>query len=78
MKKVRGTQHIRPSEIEVDVDTVYIRSEIVKINVENFNGWEYTEQQFKKDDYIKHISEENKETRDALAELTMFIAMGGI
>lgn len=55
MKRVRGTQEL-VKNIEVNVDTVYIRTDIRRIETENFVGWEYEEQQFKKDEYIENLT----------------------
>jgi hypothetical protein len=56
--KVRGTMKEVP-EIEVNIDTVYIRSNITKIEEEDFIGWEYDEEQYDKDEFIELISKEN-------------------
>jgi len=56
--KVRGTMKEVP-EIEVNIDTVYVRSNITKIEEEDFIGWEYDEVQYDKDEFIELISEEN-------------------
>lgn len=58
MAKVRGTMKEVP-EIEVNIDTVYIRSNITKIEEEDFTGWEYDEEQYDKDEFIELISKEN-------------------
>ena len=58
MAKVRGTMKEVP-EIEVNIDTVYVRSNITKIEEEDFIGWEYDEVQYDKDEFIELISEEN-------------------
>ncbi len=80
MARVRGTMKEVP-EIEVNVDTVYIRKNIKRIEEEDFVGWEYDEEQYTKDEFIRMISEENKrlkkendDTKLALAELTMYIS----
>ena len=38
-KKVRGSQEAVP-KIEVNVDTVYIRDNIISISEDDFNGFE--------------------------------------
>ena len=58
MAKVRGTMKEVP-EIEVNIDTVYIRSNITKIEEMEFSGWEYDEEQYDKDEFIELISKEN-------------------
>lgn len=47
---VRGTQNQVP-QIEVNKDTVYIRSNIERVEEDEFNGWEYDEVQYKKNEW---------------------------
>lgn len=55
MTKSRGTMKEIP-EIEVNTDTVYIRSNIVKIEEEDFIGWEYDEEQMPLKKYIEQVN----------------------
>lgn len=57
-KNVRGSQEYIPN-IEVNTDTVYIRSGIKRVEEEDFTGWEYDEEQYDKDEFIELISKEN-------------------
>jgi len=73
--KIRGTQK-EIKNIEIGIDTVYIRTNIIAIDEEEFKGWEYDEIQYRKDDYIEIIAEQNQsldiqvsETQLALVEL---------
>ena len=84
--RVRGTMKEVP-EIEVNVDTVYIRTNIARIEEEDFVGWEYDEEQYSKDEFIELISKENKEliqenelNKQAIAELTLLLStiLGGV
>ena len=50
--KIRGTMEVVPN-IEVNVDTVYVRSNIVAVNESDFTGWEYDEIQYGKNEYIE-------------------------
>ena len=52
---VRGTMEVVPN-IEVNADTVYIRSNIVLINTEEFKGFEYDEVQYEVKEYIESLS----------------------
>jgi hypothetical protein len=53
--RIRGTQEtVKP--IEVNVDTVYIRTNITKIEEEDFNGWEYDEVQYDKNEFIETLT----------------------
>ena len=80
MAKVRGTMKEVP-EIEVNVDTVYVRTNIQRIEEEDFVGWEYDEVQYRKDEFIKLISKENKQlkqenelNKQAIGELTVLMS----
>ena len=57
-QNVRSTAENVPS-IEVNVDTVYVRSSIVRVEEMDFSGWQYDEIQYKKDNYIELISNKN-------------------
>lgn len=68
-------------EIEVNVDTVYVRTNIQRIEEEDFVGWEYDEVQYRKDEFIKLISKENKQlkqenelNKQAIGELTILMS----
>ncbi len=84
--RVRGTMKEVP-EIEVNVDTVYVRANIERVEEEDFVGWEYDETQYNKDEFIELISKENKEliqenqlNKQAIAELTLLLStmLGGV
>nr|WP_259545017.1 hypothetical protein [Heyndrickxia oleronia] len=66
--KIQGTQSTKPKELEINVDTVYVRSNITRIETEDFTGWEYDEIQYDKNEYIEMISTENKQLKDAQAD----------
>lgn len=74
-------------EIEVNVDTVYVRANIERVEEEGFVGWEYDETQYNKDEFIELISNKNKEliqenelNKQAIAELTLLLStmLGGV
>lgn len=67
-KNIRGSMKNVPS-IEVNVDTVYIRSNIVAIDEQDFKGWEYDEIQYDKNNYIELISKKNEELEGELADV---------
>ena len=74
IKNVQGTQITVP-EIEINVDTVYLRTNIHQIqNEEGDSLWEYDEQQLTIPEYLKIIVPQNQEISDnAIAELlTLF------
>lgn len=57
--KVRGTMKYVPT-VEVSKDTVYIRSDIERIEEMEFSGWEYNEIQMSKDKYLEKLQQENE------------------
>lgn len=61
-QSVRGTQS-DILEIEVNVDTVYVRSNIERIETEEFTGWQYDEVQYDVKEYIELIANENKDLK---------------
>lgn len=80
-KNVHGTQETVP-ELEINIDTVYIRSNIHKTTVnmgedEHIEVWEYDEQQYTIPEYLNKVLPENQKTTDtAIAELSMLV--GGL
>lgn len=53
---VRGSQESVPN-LEVNTDTVYIRTNITRIEVEDFVGWEYDEVQYSIREYQEMVGE---------------------
>ena len=68
---VRGTQTEKPKEIEVNVDTVYIRRNIQRIEEKNFVGWEYKEEQYSIREYIEKITQDKQLLKQAIDELIL-------
>lgn len=56
--KVRGSQKNVPP-LEINVDTVYVRYNVVRINENDFVGWEYDEIQYGIREYIEVVGTEN-------------------
>ena len=56
-QNVRGSQE-KVATVEVNVDTVYIRSNIERIEEDDFKGWEYDEVQYEKNEYIENLTSE--------------------
>lgn len=76
IKNVRGTQITVP-ETEINIDTVYLRSNIHQVQDEEGNFlWEYDEQQLTVPEYLKIIVPQNQEISDnAITELlTLFVS----
>ena len=63
--KVRGTM-ATVIPLEVNVDTVYIRSNIIRVENEQFIGWEYDEIQYGVKEYIALISEKSDANTGAI------------
>lgn len=74
--KVRGSQETVPT-LEVNIDTVYVRSNIVRIETEEFTGWEYDEIQYGIREYIEVVGAENYElkSRQELTDTTILELM---
>jgi hypothetical protein len=53
--KVRGTMVTVPN-IEVNKDTVYIRSNITQVEMGEFLGWEYDEIQYDSREYLENLT----------------------
>ena len=55
INNVQGSQATIPS-IEVNVDTVYIRTNVIRIETEEFTGWKYDEVQYDIKEYIESLT----------------------
>ena len=62
---VRSSAKHIPS-VEVNVDTVYIRSNIEKVDEEEFKGWEYDEVQYTIREYLEKLTNEEDASMLAL------------
>jgi hypothetical protein len=52
LEKVQGSQ-VTVQKLQVNVDTVYIRSNIKRIESDEFTGWEYDETQYTLSEYLE-------------------------
>lgn len=53
--RVRGTQQeVKP--VEVNVDTVYVRTNVMHITEDNFEGWEYDENTYSAKEYVEQLT----------------------
>lgn len=79
IKNVQGSQETIPP-LEFNVDTVYVRSNIVPVDTEEFKGWQYDEIQYDKDEYIMKIDSENKNLITQISDINMNLAdiIGGM
>ena len=64
-QNVKGSQENVP-QIEFNIDTVYIRSNIKRIETEDFSGWEYNEIQYELREYISKLANEEDSSMLAL------------
>ena len=85
---VTGTQETMPNEIEFNVDTVYVRSNIRRIEIKNerrnttSEAWRYDETQYELKEYhemiAQQVNEQQKELMESLdysIDLDMRLAM---
>ena len=56
-QNIRSTAEYVPI-IEVNIDTVYVRSNIEKIEEMEFSGWEYNEIQYAVREYLEKLTNE--------------------
>ena len=68
--KARGSQKL-VKQIEVNVDTVYVRSNIRRVETEDFTGWEYDEEQYSAKEYIEKLT--NSDDTQSIAMLISMI-----
>ena len=57
INNVQGSQKTIPP-IEVNVDTVYVRTNVVRIETEDFTGWQYDEVQYPIREYMETLTRE--------------------
>ena len=87
-KDVRGTQSQRPPDLEILESYVYARTNIREVHEDRtddmpgFDGWEYDEFVYEKNEYIQLLSEqkktlENQLTSTQLALVEVYEMIGG-
>ena len=84
MAKIRGTQVI-VEPIDVGKTTVYIRTNIKRVETDEFTGWEYDEEQVPVANFIANLQQENElikvgqaQTSTTLLELMEVVLLGGM
>ena len=74
-KNVHST--IKPNETEIDEYSVWVNEDIREITITDENGehtgYEFNQTQYSKDEYIKLISEQNKDLEDKLTDTQLAI-----
>lgn len=48
---IRGTMNIVP-EVEINFNIVYVRTNIVRVEEDEFSGWQYNETEYTQSEYI--------------------------
>lgn len=72
--KVLGSQEIVPN-LEVNVDTVYIRYNIKRVETEKFTGWEYDETQYSMIEYQQLIGDKTNNLTDDVNEVANMVVV---
>ena len=67
-QKVRSTATNIPS-VEVNIDTVYIRSNIIRVEEINFSGWEYDEIQYTLREYQEIIGKKTTVNEECVIDV---------
>lgn len=70
--KVRGSQDSIPP-LEINVDTVYVRYNVSRIESEEFTGWEYDEVQYGLKEYIEVVGTENENLKTTQLETNALV-----
>jgi len=65
---VRGTMNTVP-EVEINFNTVYVRTNIVRIEEDEFNGWQYDETEYTQSEYIDVLEVTLKNANSEIAVL---------
>ena len=73
IKNVQGSQEI-VQPLEFNIDTVYVRTNIIAVDTEEFTGWQYDEIQYGKDEYIAKIAQESGKANEQLLETQATLA----
>lgn len=48
---IRGTMNTVP-EVEINFNTVYVRTNIIQVEEDDFSGWQYDETEYTQSEYI--------------------------
>ena len=65
---VRGTMNTVP-EVEINFNTVYVRTNIVRIEEDEFSGWQYDETEYTQSEYIDILEVTLKNANSEIAVL---------
>lgn len=70
--KVRGSRDYIPP-LEINVDTVYVRYNVSRVESEDFTGWEYDEVQYGLKEYIEVVGTENENLKTTQLETNALV-----
>ena len=65
---VRGTMNIVP-EVEINFNTVYVRTNIIRVEEDEFSGWQYDETEYTQSEYINVLEVTLKNANNEIAVL---------
>ena len=65
---VRGTMNIVP-EVEINFNTVYVRTNVVRVEEDDFSGWQYDETEYTQSEYIDVLEVTLKNANSEIAVL---------
>ena len=65
---IRGTMNIVP-EVEINFNTVYVRTNIIQVEEDDFSGWQYDETEYTQSEYIDVLEVTLKNANSEIAVL---------
>lgn len=68
IKNVQGTMET-VQEVEFNVDTVYVRTNIQRVETEDFTGWQYDEIQYDYKEYVAILHTQNLALKEEVIAL---------
>lgn len=71
---VRGTMKDVPT-LEVNIDTVYVRSNIERVETEDFAGWQYDEIQYDVKEYQSLLGQRTEMNEEYLIDVDFRLSM---
>lgn len=71
---VFGSQPEQPKALEVNVDTVYVRNNIERVEKEDFEGWQYEETQYNLKEFQEVVSNQVTNLEDSSVGIVMSMA----
>lgn len=69
---VFGSQPEQPKALEVNVDTVYVRNNIERVEKEDFEGWQYEETQYNLKEFQETVGKNTNVLKIDVADVAEF------